>query len=224
MAGQRWRATSMYNVRHKMHNELVTIRTFTTVIVFLFFSDIYSQVKSDFVLTPCVGNEILNAMTSEADLIKIVGKKNVERVERWYAEGTEKVIGSVFFKDTPQSFFIKWKDTVNFKNPEWIEIHGDKSVWEIDNGVKIGTELKELIKLNGKHFTFSGFDWDYGGYTIFEKGSLESDCYSIQLYYDYKDLFENEWNQIVGDKTVSTKNPILNKIRVYVDMITFYFK
>ena len=168
--------------------------------------------------------QILNSNTSETDLIKIVGKKNVERVERWYAEGTERIVGSVFFKDTPQSFFIKWKDTVNFKNPEWIEIHGDKSIWEIDNGIKIGVELKELVKLNGKHFTFSGFDWDYGGYAIFEKGNLESDCYSIHLYYDYKDLFENEWNQIVGDKIISTKNTVLNKIKVYVDSITFYFK
>lgn len=192
-------------------------------ILFLF-NSVYAQPKSDFILTPCAGNNILNSNTSEADIVKIVGKKNVEKVERWYAEGTERVIGSVFFKDTPQSFFIKWKDTLNFKNPDWIEIHGDKSLWEIDNGIKIGTELKELVKLNGKHFTFSGFDWDYGGFTIFEKGNLESDCYSIQLYYDYENLFENEWNQIVGDKIISTKNPILNKIRVYVDVITFYFK
>lgn len=195
-----------------------------SLLVFLFLQSINSQPKSDFILTPCSGNNILNSNTAETELIKIVGKKNVERVERWYAEGTERVIGSVFFKDTPQSFFIKWKDTVNFKNPEWIEIHGDKALWEIDNGIKVGTELKELVKLNGKHFTFSGFDWDYGGVAIFEKGNLESDCYSVQLYYDYEDLFENEWNQIVGDKTVSTKNPILNKIKVYVDMITVYFK
>ncbi|MEO8230890.1 MAG: hypothetical protein ABI638_01315 [Ignavibacteriota bacterium] len=193
------------------------------IIIFLF-QIIYSQPKSDFVLTPCTGNSILNSNTSENDLIKIVGKKNTERVERWYAEGTERIVGSVFFKDTPQSFFIKWKDTVNFKNPEWIEIHGDKSVWEIDNGIKIGVELKDLVKLNGKQFSFSGFDWDYGGYTNFEKGNLESDCYSVTLYYDYKDLFENEWNQIVGDKIISTKNAVLNKIKVYVDSITFYFK
>ncbi len=191
---------------------------------FLFIQTIFSQPKSDFVLTPCTGNSILNLKTSENDLIKIVGKKNAERVERWYAEGSERIVGSVFFKDTPQSFFIKWKDTVNFKNPEWIEIHGDKSVWEIDNGIKIGAELKDLVKLNGKHFTFSGFDWDYGGYVNFEKGNLESDCYSVGLYYDYKELFENEWNQIVGDKIISTKSSVLNKIKVYVDSITFYFK
>jgi hypothetical protein len=195
-----------------------------SLLVFLFLQSINSQPKSDFVLTPCSGNNILNSGTAETELIKIVGKKNAERVERWYAEGTERVIGTVFFKDTPQSFFIKWKDTVNFKNPEWIEIHGDKALWEIDNGIKVGTELKELVKLNGKHFTFSGFDWDYGGVAIFEKGNLESDCYSIQLYYDYEDLFENEWNQIVGDKIVSTKNSVFNKIRVYVDLITVYFK
>ena len=208
----------------KMNTNGSIIKQIIPLLVFLVFQSIYSQQKNDFVLTPCIGNTILNSKTSEAELLKIAGKKNVERVERWYAEGTERIVGSVFFKDTPQSFFIKWKDTVNFKNPEWIEIHGDNSLWEIDNGIKIGTELDELVRLNGKHFTFAGFDWDYGGYTVFEKGNLESDCYSIQLYYDYEDLFENEWNQIVGDKIVSTKNPILNKIKVYVDAITFYFK
>ena len=206
------------NTKNKFTKQIIPL------IVFLVLQSSYSQQKNDFVLTPCIGNSILNSQTSETELVKIVGKKNVERVERWYAEGTERVVGSVFFKDTPQSFFIKWRDTINFKNPEWIEIHGDKSLWEIDNGIKIGTELRELVKLNGKHFTFLGFDWDYGGQTIFEKGNLESDCYSVQLYYDYKDLFENEWNQIVGDKTVSTKNSILSKIKIYVDAITFYFK
>jgi hypothetical protein len=208
----------------RLNNAGLFMKQIFVFLLFLFIQTVFSQPKSDFILTPCIGNSILNSNTSEIDLIKIVGKKNSERVERWYAEGTERIVGSVFFKDTPQSFFIKWKDTLNFKNPDWIEIHGDKSVWEIDNGIKIGVELKDLVKLNGKHFTFSGFDWDYGGYVNFEKGSLESDCYSVGLYYDYKDLFENEWNQIVGDKTISTKNPILNKIKVYVDSITFYFK
>lgn len=208
----------------RLNNGEFDMKRVIAIVFFLFLQNIFSQPKSDFILAPCNGNQILNSGSTESDLIKMVGKKNSERVERWYAEGTERVIGTVFFKDTPQSFFIKWKDTVNFKNPEWIEIHGDESLWEIDNGIKIGTDLKELIKLNGKHFTFSGFDWDYGGYAVFEKGNLESDCYSIQLYYDYENLFENEWNQIVGDKTVSTKNPVLNKIRIYVDVITFYFK
>lgn len=206
-----------------MYNKNFTKQVATVVILF-FISSVYSQPQNDFVLTPCYGSNILNNKTSESDLIKIVGKKNVERVERWYEDGTERVVGSVFFKDTPQSFFIKWKDTVNFKNPDWLEIHGDNSVWTIDNGIKIGTTLQELVKLNGKQFTFSGFDWDYGGYAIFEKGKLENDCYSIRLYYDYKDLFENEWNQIVGDTIISTNNPILKKIKVYVDEIVFYFK
>ena len=67
------------------------------LIMFLVFQSTYSQPKSDFVLTPCIGNQILNSKTSETELVKIVGKKNVERVERWYAEGTERIVGSVFF-------------------------------------------------------------------------------------------------------------------------------
>lgn len=200
------------------------MKKYYQILFFLFIHTIYIQAQNDFILTPCVGSSILNSQTSEADLIKIVGSKNVQRVERWYDEGIERVVGSVFFKDSPSYFFIKWKDTVNFKNPDWLEIHGDESLWSLDNGVRIGTTLPELIKLNDKNFTFSGFDWDYGGYVTFEKGNLENDCYSIRLYYDYNDLFENEWNQIVGDKIISTNNPILKKIKVYVDEIIFYFK
>ena len=196
----------------------------TFYLILILSSFVYPQDKYDFILKPCYGNTILNSQTSESDLIKIVGSQNVERVERWYEEGTQRIIGSVFFKDSPSYFFIKWKDTVYFKNPDWMEIHGDKSVWELDNGIKIGTELNELIKLNGKQFSFSGFDWDYGGTAVFEKGNLDSDCYTIKLYYDYKDIYESEWNQIVGDKMISTTNPILKKIKIYVDSIIFYFK
>ena len=195
-----------------------------TFLILLFSYSFYSQAQVDSVLIPCVGNKTLNSKTSEADLIKIFGSKNFKRVERWYEDESEKIIGTVFFKDSPAYFFIKWKDTVNFKNPEWIDIHGDQSLWRLDNGINIGTTLSELVELNGKNFTFSGFDWDYGGYATFEKGNLENDCYSIRLYYDYKDLFENEWNQIVGDKQISTNNSILKKVKVYVDEIVFYFK
>jgi hypothetical protein len=175
-------------------------------------------------LSPCSGNKILNPGTGEIDLTKILGKKNSKRVERFYAEGTERVIGTVFFSDSPKEFFVKWKDTISFSKPEWIEIHGDSSIWFLDNGIKIGTKLNDLVKLNGKQFSFQGFDWDYGGYANFKNGKIDSDCYSIRLYYDYEDLFEYEWIQILGDKIISTNNPILKKIKIYVDEIRFYFK
>jgi len=69
--------------------------------LFIAFSVAFSQPRSDFVLKPCYGSNILNSQTSESDLIKIVGSKNVQRVERYYDEGTDRVIGSVFFKDSP---------------------------------------------------------------------------------------------------------------------------
>jgi hypothetical protein len=136
----------MTNLNFRIYSNTFSIKALSTIFIFLLFGKALSQVKSDFVLTPCIGNQVLNSKTTEAEMIKMTGKKNSERVERWYSEGTEKIIGTVFFKDTPQSFFIKWRDTVNFKDPEWLEIHGDKSLWEIDNGIKIGVELKELIK------------------------------------------------------------------------------
>lgn len=194
------------------------------LLVCLLVQVVFPQTNYDFVLKPCEGNEILNAGTSEADLLKIFGKRNSERVERWYAEGTVKVIGTVFFSDSPREFFIKWKDTVDFKYPEWIEIHGDSSIWELSNGIKIGVNIEQLVKLNKKQFTFLGFDWDYGGIVNFEKGKLDSGCYSVRLYYDFEKLTEPQWQKIVGDKTIITSSQDLRDINIYVDQITVMFK
>jgi hypothetical protein len=46
--------------------------------------------------------------------------------------------------------------------------------WTFSNGLRADMTLEEVEKLNGKPFTISGFDWDYGGYANFEGGKLES--------------------------------------------------
>src|SRR5262249_12263360 len=51
-------------------------------------------------------------------------------------------------------------------------------VWEGPNGIKIGTRLAELEKLNGGPFTISGFGYNYGGNVLsWDGGKLASlDC------------------------------------------------
>lgn len=205
----------------------IFIRVMKASIIFFFLLlavFIPAQDKNDFVLKPCTGNDLLNSNTSESDLIAYFGKNNFKRVERFYSEGTERVIGTVFFSDTPKEFFIKWKDTLNFKNPDWLEIHGDSSIWSLSNGIKIRMPIKELAKLNGRPFSFVGFDWDYGGGVNLKGGKLNSDCYSVKLYYDFENITEPEWKSIIGDKIINSNSDDIKNINIYVDGITVKFK
>lgn len=44
-----------------------------------------------------------------------------------------------------------------------VSVEETDSQWKLASGIGIGTPLAEVEKKNGKPFTFSGFDWDYGG-------------------------------------------------------------
>ncbi len=91
---------------------------------------------------------------------------------------------------------------------------------ESETGLKIGTTLEELVAMNGASITFSGFDWDYGGYVReWNDGKLgNGDIVSLRLGYDYK---ENEMvpDSVIGEDDVSSENPDLKPMSVVVEEI-----
>jgi len=55
-----------------------------------------------------------------------------------------------------------------------VSVQETDSQWKLASGIGIGTPLAEVRKKNGKPFTFSGFDWDYGGtITDWQGGKLQ---------------------------------------------------
>ena len=44
-----------------------------------------------------------------------------------------------------------------------IRVSGTTSRWQLDNGLRLGMTLAELVAANGKPVSFSGLGWDYGG-------------------------------------------------------------
>ncbi|MFH1197444.1 MAG: hypothetical protein V1720_17220 [bacterium] len=200
------------------------IKNILLLIVMSFISsNSFAQHMKDeyFKLTVCEGNSIINSKTTQTDLIKKFGKDKVTIQKQYYAEGTEEYECTILFPGTPDSLIIKWKEGNQFIAPEFIEFNGANSNWILSNGIKIGTTLKELVKLNGKDFTFSGFGWDYGGYPNFDEGELMSDCYYMRLGFDWNENYSDDLIQkISGDIEVSTKNEALKKVNVYVDKVT----
>ena len=90
-------------------------------------------------------------------------------------------------------------------------------------GVRVGTSLGQLNRLNGGPFEFSGFGWDYGGnVTDWRGGALAG--YALSLDYDYN-LIDSDhpfMRYAVGDTTVESADERLTDADVRVSVLRLY--
>lgn len=187
----------------------------------------------------CIPGEkagIITSMSSEQELIDKLGKGNVSAHDTVYGAEGMFSIGTILYKGTPNEAHIVWKDTLNFKNPEYVELGfaepGKESQvqWYVTNGVKVGTKLTELEQINGKPFNFSGFGWDYGGSVVDWNGGklMNSDSTSylaIILAYDYENQALNSVaEKVMGDNSFESKDPNAQKLNPFVSHFIISFK
>lgn len=77
------------------------------------------------------------------------------------AEG-EEFTGWVLYPDDPTRKVEVYLDESG-EHPETLMVQSTATHWSLPNGLRIGLDTKALQELNGKPFTFYGFEWDYGG-------------------------------------------------------------
>lgn len=130
-----------------------------------------------------------NKDTTEADLIAAFGKENIEYKTVPGAEGMETNASVIFPNDPAKSLTVFWWDEDKRARPAAIAIQSDFSadpegvdpwkrdiLWQIPEGLKIGSSVADVEKANGKPFKMSGFGWDYGGFAIsWEGGKLDAE-------------------------------------------------
>jgi len=104
-----------------------------------------------------------------------------------------------------------------------IRCYTQGSPYHTAGGLKIGTTLNELLKMNGKPIAFLGFGWDYGGGVIsLNHGMLENSNVRFNL-----DISENHTgdNALYGDTELNSEMPVVkrlaDKIRVSEIIIPF---
>src|SRR5687767_4624093 len=122
---------------------------------------------NDFSIAPGVGVGKVYVHKKQEDIERIYGKEFVIPGKIYGAEGAE-FPGFYVFKNSPlelQCVISETDSTIDV-----IKITQPGGNWITDDGIKIGTTLDELVKLNGQPITFSGFGWDYGGW-IYQYGS-----------------------------------------------------
>lgn len=163
----------------------------------------------------------ITARTTEADLKKIYGGRNVKAGDVGLGEG-ETVPGTIIFPDDPQKRLeIVWKNAKTRKSPDYVQFAGEKSLWKISPGIGLGTSLKTLEQINGKGFVLLGFEWDYAGTVVSWSGGRlarrfgrNSDLVTLRLNPDTFDdkALDKHLTAVSGDDEFSSKNKSMQKI------------
>jgi hypothetical protein len=101
-----------------------------------------------------VCGDVFNAQMTEASLVKRFGAQNV-RPHDLSMEGQSVPATEV------NDVIVAWKDE-RHTLPQFVLIPTSSKA-ETYEGIRIGTDLKTLEKINGAPFTMAGFAWDYAG-------------------------------------------------------------
>ncbi|TCT06541.1 hypothetical protein [Aquabacter spiritensis] len=161
-----------------------------------------------------------------AGLAQLFGAKNVKRGRIPAAEGTT-LPGTLVFPDDPRRRIdIVWHDDKARRRPEMVRV-GAESIWRVavaaDRSVGIGTSLAELERLNGRPFTITGFEWDYGGYVDWNGGALSripGGCiFGVRLRPD-PDGSEEDLRAVSGDREFSSASPAMRAAAPRVESLT----
>jgi hypothetical protein len=156
---------------------------------------------------------------SEQALINRFGKDNIGHDTAWYPEGMGQYMVTVLYPGTKNEVVFSWLDSASYMGLDEIRVSADSSDWT-SKGVKIGTPMSELVLLNGGHFTFSGFDWDYGGFVGWDDNDKLRGL-TIRLRSSEAMMAQEQLDSLIGDRTVYSKstaarlnNPVVSEMRL----------
>lgn len=165
------------------------------------------EVKIDSFLVTDTSWGAINAKTDFNGLLTILGPTNVKDERVCGPECADSINVTVLFEGTPQKATVYWADDSNYhKKIGYIECWEAGSPYHTAAGIKQGSRFSELLKLNGKKITFSGFDWDYGGMIqSYNGGALEKSPIHYQL-----GLPEGaSGDGLLGDTELNTDMPLV---------------
>jgi hypothetical protein len=120
--------------------------------------------------------------------------------------------GVLLFPDDPsRRATLYFQDEKALRGLSMVSVQETDSQWKLASGIGIGTPLAEVRKKNGKPFTFSGFDWDYGGtITDWQGGKLQpanDNAVSERMQLRMPEGVSGGKDYPVGDSVFSSDDP-----------------
>lgn len=159
-----------------------------------------AKAMNDFLIVPGERVGQIKLLSGQEDAEKIFGKEFVTEGDIYISEGITKK-GFYLFKNSPLELQCPLDDN---KKIFGIYVRQPGGNWATKEGVKMGTSLDELAKLNEKPIKFNGFGWDFGGLVYdFNNGKLESYYSALSIVLGEPDSVE-ELNEYMGDVECST--------------------
>jgi hypothetical protein len=155
-----------------------------------------------------------------ATLEGLYGKNNIK--DEWIcgAECMDTILVTKIFPDQTQEITVYWDDGAFHKKIVMLEVFRDGNSYHTIHGLKNGSTLNDILKVNGKKINFSGFGWDYGGFIqSFNDGALEKSPINFRLEYQGSNY------GLDGDIELNTDMPdvkrALDSIRNYYLSLSF---
>jgi hypothetical protein len=145
----------------------------------------------------------------------LFGGGKVKPVKLPGPEGTE-LDGAQLFAGTDRELEILFDEESQEK--EIIDVRIIGKGWKFANGLKLGMNIAEVEKVNGKPYELSGFDWDYGGYANFKGGKLEA---KVSVRFSPTGEIDQS---LSGDKQIPSTNKKLRAAKVAVTEISVFFR
>lgn len=187
--------------------------------------------QSSYQIIPRVRVGAITRTTSESELKRIYGRRNVQSTRVSIGEGEYEPGTVIYPHDAARRIEIIWKDAGRKRYPQRIQLTGERSIWKTREGISLGTRLKELERINGKPFTLLGFSWDYEGTVIsWDGGRLErefgKDDRAVLLRLSpqtgHGASVEDEAS-VLGDNDFSSGNKVMQRInpKVYQLIVEF---
>jgi hypothetical protein len=156
-----------------------------------------------------------------ATLIGVYTPQHMRRDKIPIAEG-DTASGARIFPGTPAELQVAFESD---NGPvDFIRVLGRESPWRTAEGLRIGTTLAELEKMNGGPFRLYGFAWDHGG--ALDRDSFKKLPKGLWITVEPREqrkVSEREFRQVMGDKTIASSHPTLKKIDVRVSSLVLSF-
>ncbi len=158
---------------------------------------------------------ILAGKTKPADLGAIYGEANVRKVQIHSPGGGEESPGALIFPETPDALEVTFSDdgaqiiAVSINGPKWVSA----------SGLRKGSRLADLERVNGGPFELSGFGWDYGGQVFAGGAALRG----LLIFVSPTRGSAQELDAASGDRKFSSRDPAILKVEPEVIVIDVRF-
>jgi hypothetical protein len=208
-----------------LNNPRLTMKLLLSLAFLFLLSGVCGASATDWLIVPGTRVGAITKKSTLQDLRQIYGQENIKVTKIEVGEGFEKPGVIVFPNSSEKRLEIIWDKR---QKPEVVVLRGEKSMWHTEEGITLGTSLKELEKLNRGKFTLMGFGWDYGGAVVsWNKGAIEKKYNKYPHFLLGMSLAPSTTNYdscVDGDREFSSQHPGMQKINPQIYEISVSFK